>query len=315
MPSLDQLISTGPLKIILMGDSGTGKTGSLVSLVQAGYKLRILDFDSGLHVLALKVKELCPELSGNVQYRTLDDKYKAGANGFTIQPFAWIEACKMINNWKYKEKDGTEVDLGTPWNWGPGHILVIDSLSFLSDACFNWAEALNPGAKDRRNIYFQAQEAIEKMLAELKAETYYTNVIVIAHIKYMTRDDGTTKGYPTTVGSALNPEIPKYFNSMLQVITKKTGRSIQTLSSPLVDLKNPAAYGEELPLETGLAQFFAVLKGIPWTKTTKLVETTPPPDSATPSTPSKSSAVATKASPTAIVVTPRPQGLSIASKL
>lgn len=311
MPSLDQLISTGPLKIILMGDSGTGKTGSLVSLVQAGYKLRILDFDSGLHVLALKIRELCPELIDNVQYRTLDDKYEANASGFTVKPFAWIEACKMINKWKYKDKDGTEVDLGTPWSWGPDHILVIDSLSFMSDAAFNWAEAMNPGAKDRRNLYFQAQEAIEKMLAELKAETYFTNVIVIAHIKYMTRDDGMTKGYPTSVGSALSPNIPKYFNSMLQVVTKKDGRKIQTASSALVDLKNPAAFSEELPLETGLAQFFAKLKGIPWTKTMKLVETMPQANgktsSSTPSTDSKSSASATKGSPMAIEGTsPRP---------
>jgi len=308
MPSLDQLISTGPLKIILMGDSGTGKTGSLVSLVQAGYKLRILDFDSGLHVLALKIRELCPELSANVQYRTLDDKYQAGPGGFTIKPFAWIEACKMINEWKYTEKDGTVVDLGKPWAWGPDHILVIDSLSFMSDAAFNWAEALNPGAKDRRQLFFAAQEAIEKMLAELKAETYFTNVIVIAHIKYMTRSDGLTKGYPTSVGSALCPEIPKYFNSMLQVVTKSNGRKIQTTSSPMIDLKNPAAYGEELPLETGLAQFFAVLKGIPWTPKTKLVTPeTKPNGPSTPSTPSTSSASATNASRTVTGATaPRP---------
>lgn len=317
MPSLGQLTDNPAIKMILMGDSGTGKTGSLVSLVKAGYKLRILDFDSGLHVLGLMVKRQCPELLGNVMYRTLDDKYEANASGTVIKPYAWVEACKMINRWKFKERDGSEVDLGSPWTWGLDTILVIDSLTFLSQSAFNWAEGLNPDAKDRRNLYFEAQGAVEHMLAELKADTFYTNVIVISHIKYMTRQDGQTKGYPVSVGSALSPNIPQYFNSMLQVLTKRSGRTIQTLSSPLVDLKNPAAFGEELPLETGLAQFFAHLKGITWTPKTKLVS--PPtqleaPNSTTASNGSSSSPEPTKASPTATVEARRPSTPSISLK-
>lgn len=299
MPSLDQLVDSPILKLLLMGDSGTGKTGSLVSLVQAGYKLRILDFDSGLHVLGLMIRKHCPELLSSVSYRTLDDKFKPGPAGATIQPFAWTEACKMISRWKFKEKDGTEVDLGDPWAWGPEYILVLDSLTFLSDAAYNWADAMNPGAKDPRQIYGAAQDAVEHMLAQLKADTFYTNVIVISHVKYIERQDGTTKGYPTSVGSALSPNIPRYFNSMLQVLTKPGGRrTIQTVSSALVDLKNPAAFSEELPLETGMAQFFAALKGQPW-QTKKSNGTSSTTTSSPNSTPSKSSAIATTKSPAA----------------
>lgn len=283
-----------------MGDSGTGKTGSLVSLVQAGYKLRILDFDSGLHVLGLMVRKHCPDLLDNIHYRTLDDKFKVGPGGTTIQPYAWIEACKMINNWKYKEKDGTEVDLGHPWEWGPEYILVIDSLTFMADAAYNWADAMNPSVKDKRQIYGEAQGALEHMLAQLKADTFCTNIIVIAHIKYIDQGEGP-KGFPTAVGSALSPNIPKYFNSVLRAQTKMGGkRTIQTVSSALVDLKNPAAFSEELPLETGMAQFFAALKGQPWQTKTISKETKTPTPSSPLSTPSTSSPEPTKTSQMAL---------------
>ena len=51
MPSLDQHQSNDFVKLLLIGDSKAGKTGSLISLVKAGYKLRILDLDNLLDVL------------------------------------------------------------------------------------------------------------------------------------------------------------------------------------------------------------------------------------------------------------------------
>ena len=38
-------------KMLLIGASGSGKTGALASLAAAGYKLRILDYDNGLDFL------------------------------------------------------------------------------------------------------------------------------------------------------------------------------------------------------------------------------------------------------------------------
>ena len=38
-------------KLMLVGDSGSGKTTALASLANAGYNLRILDFDDGLSIL------------------------------------------------------------------------------------------------------------------------------------------------------------------------------------------------------------------------------------------------------------------------
>lgn len=280
MPSLDKLASTSLVKMLLMGDSGTGKTGSLVSLVAAGYKLRILDYDGGLPVLLHFIRKTCPDKLSNVEARTLDDKYVSGAAGRAVRPFAYQETVKMLTHWKYTY-NGEEVDYGDPSLWGPDCILVVDTLTFLSNAAFNWAEGMNPGAKDRRTYFYVAQQSIEKLLSEFKADSFATNLIVVSHIKYLEREgDGATKGYPMSAGSALSPNIPTYFNSVAQAMTKTGGRrTLQTKSTPYIDLKNPNAFEQELPLETGLATFFEALRG-PLCKTndSKASPTANPPE-------------------------------------
>jgi hypothetical protein len=258
--------------MLVEGDPGSGKTGGLASLVKAKYKLRILDYDNGLESLKQFILRDCPELIGNVEYRTLRDKRKASPDGPIIdgQPKAFVDGIKMLDRWKYKLDNGEEVDFGVPANWGSDVILVIDSLTFFSDAAFNFREPLVPrsrdGKYDQRAVYFDAQKAIEKVLGLIQSESFRTNVIVNTHIKYVDNEDGTRKGYPTAVGAALSPQIPAYFNSVALCRTKPGGkRVIQTAATSLIDLKNPKPFAmlPEYPIETGLADFFAVLKAKP----------------------------------------------------
>ena len=116
MPSLARHQSNSLTKLLLVGDAKSGKTGSLVSLVKAGYKLRILDFDNLLDVLKYMIIKECPEKLDNVEFRTLRDKRKTTAVGPVLDgaPKAFIEAGKMLDRWKYKDDEGNEIDLGTP---------------------------------------------------------------------------------------------------------------------------------------------------------------------------------------------------------
>lgn len=277
MPTLSHHQSNEFTKMLIMGDSGSGKTGALASLVAAGYKLRILDFDNGLEPLKQFILKECPEKIDNVEFKTLRDKRKASADGPVIDgtPRAFVEAIKLLDRWKYKGDDG-EVDLGVPAEWGPETILVVDSLTFMSDAAFDFREPLAPrasnGKYDIRAVYKDAQDAIENVLALLTSENFRTNVIVIAHVRYIERADGVTKGYPTSVGSALSPNIPRYFNSVALCQTGAGGRrTIQTAATALIDLKNPKpfAMAPSYPLGTGLAEFFGVLREQPQVKPTK----------------------------------------------
>ncbi len=271
MPNLANHQSNEFTKLLIEGDSGSGKTGSLASLVGAGYKLRILDMDNGLDVLKACIVKDWPERLASVEFVTLQDKRKSTPTGPVIdgQPKAFISAIRMLDRWKYDD-----VDLGVPAEWGPDCILIVDSLTMLSDSAFDWREPLTPRGKsgdyDRRATYFDAQKAIEDVLALLTSVNFRTNVIVISHIKYIDMPDGQKKAFPTTVGSALSPIVPRYFNSVALCQTQGSKRKIQTAATAMIDLKNPRPFAmhPSYPIETGLAEFFAVLRAEP--KPTKL---------------------------------------------
>lgn len=272
MSSLADHQSNSLFKALIIGDSKAGKTAALISLVRAGYKLRILDFDNLLDILKQLILRECPDKIGNVEFRTLRDKRKASALGPVIsgKPQAFRTCLNMIDEWKYTdEASGKVIDYGRPDSWGPDCILVFDTLSRLCDAAYDHYEPLVPrgskGEFDARAVYGNAQDGIENVLAHITSEGFRTNVIVIGHVQYMELPDKTTKGFPQGVGQKLSPKIPQYFSTVLQVTNKQGKRMIRTASSPLIDLANAAPFelSAELDQETGLAEIFATLRKAP----------------------------------------------------
>lgn len=266
MPTLSAHQSNDFVKLLLTGDSGSGKSGALASLVAAGYKLRIIDMDNGLDSLKSYVMKDCPQLADNVEFVTLRDDYETTKTGIKVKkPNAFVAAMKLLDNWTYNNGEFLDFSLGKPADFGPDCIVVLDSLSFFSDAAFNWAESMNPTAKDPRQWFYSAQQAVESALALLTSGSFRTNVIVSAHVRYSTSDDGRNKGYPNAIGSALGPTIPRYFNHWAQCENKAGKRAIQTAATAMFDLKNTKPFEMEktYPLESGLADFFAVLRQPP----------------------------------------------------
>lgn len=269
MPSLSQHKSQRFTKLLLLGDAKSGKTGSLVSLVKAGYKLRILDYDNLLDILYKLIMEQCPEKIDNVEFRPLRDKRKHTAAGPVIDgtPRAFADGLKMLDRWKYKTSDGNEVDLGTPSKWGSNCILVLDSLSRFCDAAYDFREPLTPvgksGDSDPRATYGDAQDAVENTLAMMTSDTFGTNVIVICHGQYMELPDKTQKIFPQGVGKALSPKIPQYFPNYIRFKNMAGKRTIQLKSDVMIDLANgiPSGVPDSLPVETGLATYFELLRG------------------------------------------------------
>jgi hypothetical protein len=263
MPTLDQHQSNDYVKLLLIGDSKSGKTGSLISLVKAGYKLRIVDMDNLLDVLKYFIIKECPELIGNVEYRTLRDERIWTPDGPQVtSPKAYGAAVRMMQSWKYGD-----VDLGSPAEWGQDCIFVLDSLSRLCDAAYDFRVPLTPvgkgGQYDARAVYGDAQDAVENNIANLTSEGFRTNVIVIGHVTYQEQPDGTIKGFPQGVGAKLSPKIPQYFSTVVLYNNEKGKRTIRTNSTPLIDLANPKPFemGDKYPIETGLADIFQVLTG------------------------------------------------------
>lgn len=262
MPSLEAHPSLEIVKGLYLGDAGAGKTGSLASLVAAGYKLRIYDFDNLLTPLVQYVMKDCPAKIGNVAYQTFTDKMKGPDSPGMMQgkvlkvmPFvekadAFARAMKQLNYWKTPEED-----LGKPGDWGPDVIVIIDTLTTMSESAFRYCEFLNPFGLEPQATYFAAQRMIVNALGMLTAEDFKPNVLVLAHIDYDKNQFNLTKGFPRSIGSALNTKIGGHFNCVLQAEDQKF---IRTKSTGIIDLKNPVSFRvpEKLPLESGLATFF-----------------------------------------------------------
>ncbi len=270
MPTLDQHLSHNFIKLLVVGDSKSGKTGALASLVCAGYHLGILDMDNLLDPLRTFIERQCPDKLSHVHYITLRDEYKPTPDGPMIKgnPKAFISAIKMMDNWKTDDED-----LGPPADWGPDWIFVLDSLSRFCDAAYDFREPLTPRGKsgqyDARATYGDAQDAVEKTLANLTSEGFRTNVIVIGHLSYMSVQDPSgaerIKAFPQGIGQKLSPKIPQYFPSVVHFYNNGGKRTLRTNSTPLLDLANPKPFemSKEYPIESGLADFFGVLRDPP----------------------------------------------------
>lgn len=280
MPSLAEHQSNNFTKLLLLGDAKSGKTTALWSLVRAGYKLRILDMDNLLDSLKEKLVKECPDQLRNVEFRTLRDKYKFLPDGTIVvdgAPKAFMSAMKMLDRWKYDE-----VDFGPPKEWGADTILVVDSLSRLCDAAYDFNLAMmKPGRSgeiDGRAVYGAAQDAVESVLANLTSDAFGTNVIVICHGVYMDLPDQTKKIFPQGVGQKLSPKIPQYFPVYIRFKNTAGTRTVQIVSDPMIDVAMPKidAFKEKsLPVETGLATIFDTLRG-------KVATTAPAPVVAKP---------------------------------
>lgn len=264
MPSISDHHSSTLTKLLFLGDAKSGKTTALISLVAAGYHLRILDFDNLLDPLASRIRRQCPELAANVEYRSLRDTYTSTPTGYVVngKPRAWTTSLEMLNHWKYND-----IDLGIPATWGHECILVIDSLSRWCDAAYNYHEVMAPkgksGDSDGRAIYGNAQDDVERALANLTNPTFETNVIVVCHGAYMENPDGTRKIYPQGIGMKLSPKIPQYFSTFVRLTKRGEKRTIQLKSDAMIDLANilpPDLADKDLSPDTGLAEIFAASK-------------------------------------------------------
>lgn len=259
MASLEDIAESDLVKMMLIGDSGSGKTGSLLSLVEAGYKLRVVDLDDGLTPLAQLIKAKDRALLKNVEFVSHRDEYKPTANGMELKmpALAYKKATETMNKWS----DGT-----SPAEWGKGYIYVVDSFTMLGKAAYNAAISASPNTKDPRQWFYAAQSAVENYLACVMGPNFGTNVIVISHVTEIEMANGIVRGFPSAVGKALSRHIAKVVNDLFVVEVIGTGanvrRKIRTVPDGSTDAKTSVlGLAPSLPIETGLADIFKALQG------------------------------------------------------
>lgn len=276
MPTLDEWAGSGVIKLLYLGDAASGKTGSLASLVYAGYNLRVIDFDKGLKVLQNIIKEKDPSLLKKVDVESFSDDYKnIGGRMVCTKAKAWAAATSKLSKWE---------PYGPLETWGPKDILVIDSITFAGRAAVNYILSLNSrlGQSPYQSDYLEAQRMVESLCNLLHDDSVKTNIICITHIRELSKTEtktnqqgnavripisGTEQFYPETgTGQALSPTIGRYFNSILHCELSYGKRRIRTQPSPVkgsLALKSAggSAIPADFPLETGLADYFKLVQG------------------------------------------------------
>ena len=260
-----------PVKILLLGDPGSGKTGSLASLVKAGYNLRIMDFDNGTEILR---NLLTPEQYATCSIIPLQDRrlakkipvmegqnirgYKVSA--IPVRAEAWQRAVDLIcTDWKDGDKS-----FGNVYSWTSQDILVFDSLTHAWRTALNFILAINNrlGQNPTQPEWGTVQGMILDVLSTFFDASIKCNVIVCAHIAYDTDQNEILHGLPAGPGRALNREIGTYFNHTIRAATIGSKHSIVTQSDGVVELKSaaPGKIKQTYPIETGLADYFAAVR-------------------------------------------------------
>ena len=275
-----------PNKMLYLGHTGAGKTGSLASLAAAGYNVRILDLDKGTQILRdyMRNKERSPYLrerpglwdaktaagaTSRLSFVSLDETMvlvgPPGKQRFTPKGDLWDKAMVQMNDWKDAGRD-----YGNIGTWGPRDILAIDGLSRLAQAAFNQQLAMSGNIGkfgttpiDARPDMYSAQIAVERLLLTLFSSAVKCHVIMICHIAVANNPEGILEGFPQTLGRALAPKIGQYFNHALLAKDVNGQRKILTDTKGMVKLKTPAPLRvkPEYDLETGLAEYFRDVAG------------------------------------------------------
>ncbi len=274
MPKASQHQSQTATKMLLIGDSGAGKTGALASLVFDGYNFVIADFDNGLDILVAIVRRKDPKLLDNIIYETFTDEMKAVSGKIFPKgiPKAYSDSQNAMTKWEFGKKDTPEYyNLGNIGDWDENIIFVIDSLTHCCRAAMRLTLAINgrSGQRPYQSDYGDAQNMVEDMLGLLYSNSVKCNVIVTSHITVIGDEaDSTLQRYPMALGRALPPKVGQYFNTMVSVRNKGVGasakRAIRTVSEGILELKVPLPPGvinTDLPIDTGLSTLFKELKG------------------------------------------------------
>lgn len=227
--------STKAVKMLLLGDSGTGKTTALTTLANAGYNVRVIDFDNGLDGVR---HFLTDEGAKRFHYQTFRDSPVGKAEAFQKANKA------ILHGWK----DGAE-DFGKVSDWTDQDVLVIDSLTLMGDAAMRAALTFN-GHKvtdqPSQAEWGMAVRDVEWTITYLTSDDVKCNVIFLTHFTPIEDGSGVAKMYPTAVGSKLPTKVARYFNTVVQMDVKPgkdAQRFIRTTTSHKIGLKVAAPPG------------------------------------------------------------------------
>lgn len=190
MPSAkDVTVDTQFLKVMLVGDPGTGKSTCAGSFPTPGY---IFDFSGGI-----------------VGYRGLDFDY----DQFSMSPIGWVEFEKALVQVRKDVKEGKY------------KTVVVDDLSGMTDLAMERSLQLDPKRNPAGGPLWQVHYGMVKNLMEGRLRQILDldcNVVFIAHLTVIKDENsGTIVGVEPMLTGQLSTKIPGYFDEVYYCSTVK----------------------------------------------------------------------------------------------
>lgn len=280
----DKIAAKQPVRMMIVGYPGTAKTGMIASLANAGYKIRVVDYDGNSQSLLAYTD--ADKLS-NIDIVYLEDRMRNGERFIetTGIPTAFRAGLDLMDEWKYKEPDGTEVNLGKSKDWGCDTVVVLDSLTSMGQASFRRQQSLSNKTplNTTEQVWGLAMAQQEAFIEKLTSEANNFHVIVLSHLKMIgpkdvrKDDDDVTKElkkeaadliptrlFPSALGRQLAPVIGGHFPILIEAANDfkagKVERVIRVIPRPELDLKIPSKVSfDKASVTDGLAKIFAEL--------------------------------------------------------
>ena len=272
------------LRVLIVGDPGSGKSTAVGKLAEHGQELFICDFDDNLNPLPQFVKKDSLE---NIHYETLLDPVTIDeVSGKPIVkgiPTAWSRYTKLAKEWVDSE---TGESFGAPDDWDDTQWFVEDSMTTKGNAAMNYTMFKRKRMGKRRG-FAEWGDAIERMEGSMQMfQAAQVNYIVTAHLARLNMEDVTESAdddgspidkptvakrlppnammrYPVALGQKLPPRIGGYFNLVLQAVRVGSGvgarRVLRTVPEEDVDIKVPLP-PKTVPTEVPIDQLWTILK-------------------------------------------------------
>lgn len=247
------------LKILLLGESGSGKTYSLRSLVEDNFDLFVLQTEPGGTVLADLPEEhyhyhyiapACPSwdamLDSARKINTLSLSSLAKMEGINKGEYSqWMEVIQTLHNFKC---DGCGKEFGDVGTWKSDRVLAIDSLSGLNIMAMD----LVVGSKPMKSMadWGIAMDNLQRLIIQLTSAVK-CHVVVTAHLE-PERDEvtGRVLNMPSTLGRKLGPLIPRFFDDTINTVREGAGFKWSTATP------NTALKARDLPISDELRPSF-----------------------------------------------------------
>lgn len=186
----DVTVKTEWLKVMSVGESGTGKSSFAASFPTPGFV-----FDFGNEIISYRGKDFDYE------------QYELNATGWAKYERDFVNVKKAVSEGKY-------------------YTVVVDNVSAMTDLAMEKALQLDPKRSATNGPIWNVHYGMVKNLMEGRLRQLINlncNLVLIAHIDTQKDENGAIIGVEPSMTGSLSADVPAYFHEVYYHSTRKEG--------------------------------------------------------------------------------------------